>query len=123
MNLRCLAYKIYDWAKTTPIAAPLYGFDRYRHLGPITVEGVVQDCVHGPSADGDRVFDIMVAPDDLRHCEITPCASPELEAVASKLMRGQRYRVSGIQTYDPPHVGSTSPADEIHPVSGVEGPL
>lgn len=125
MGLSCWRYKVYDWAKQTfPGRWLFYSGQKYQHFDSIVVSGTVSDCVHN-SSDGDCVFDLdILGTTGHLHCELTPCQSPELHALASSLKVGDKVRVSGTRTFDPPHrilwKKFQGGGNEIHPITEIE---
>ena len=121
--MRCLLYRAYDCWKQTWLASKLnYGGQRFQHFGSIVRDGFVCACEHH-ATDGDCCFDIR-AGDGNWHCEVTPCASPEIHELAGKLHLGMSVKITGTHTFDPAHhIGPKSfrgGGAEIHPVTGIE---
>ena len=121
--MRCLAYRAYDAFKQTWLASKLFfRGQRYQHFETITVDGQVDACWHN-AGDGDRCFDLQSG-GNRWHCEVTPCASDSLKKLVATLHLGQRVRVTGTRTYDPPHhIGPakfTGGKNEIHPITAIE---
>lgn len=122
-SIRCWSYRGLDSFKQTCVASWLfYDGERYKHLEPVTRTGNAASCIH-KSTDGDASFD-LICPDGEWHCEVTPCASPEVQATAAGIKLCERLTVSGMRTWDPDHhilwIKYKGGKNEIHPVESIE---
>lgn len=125
MNLRCLAYRALDRFKRSALGArSFYRGVPIRVNGPVTVDGRVTRATSS-EPDGDCTFDLTLDDGSFRHCEITPCQPAALRRLACSLKVGARVRVSGIDRFDPAHIGDgghlgSDGWEEVHPVTGIE---
>lgn len=120
--MSCLRERVYDRFKQTWLASRLFYYgQRYRHIGPITINGTVAGCAHR-AGDGDHCFDVVDSANKRWHCEVTECQSA-LWPVVDELKLGELVHVAGTHTFDPPHhIGwkkFQGGGDEVHPVIGI----
>ena len=118
MNLRCLGYKALEKVRFSAIGARLfYGGHRVELKGERTIHGNVLRRAT-PETDGDCTFDVLTDDGQRFHCEITPCQSSALRAIARSLQVGWRVSVRGTERFDPAHFGGPG-HQEIHPVTTI----
>jgi hypothetical protein len=119
MGMKCWAYQALDWLRRSkPGSVIFYKGQRITIKTGVTVTAIVTSLPNGES-DGDTTFNVALEPDQaFRHCEVTPCASADVHAIARSLTIGTRVELAGDERYDPHHVFDDGGGGwmEIHPV-------